>query len=83
MTDDPTVHLPALAADAKYFQILSNCLSVDTLGDWQNGDLAAQIAADGLDQAVGMLERLTPGRLAEMRQRVGAMLDALPPTIFD
>lgn len=83
MTDDPTQHLPALAADAEYFQILSNCLTVETLGDWENGGFAAQSAADGLDQALGMLEKLTPERLAEMRERVGAMLDVLPPTIFD
>jgi len=83
MTDDPTQYLPALARDAEYFQILSNCLTVETLGDWENGGLAAQSAADGLDQALGMLEKLTPERLAEIEERVKAMLAVLPPTIFD
>lgn len=62
MTDDPTRHLSALAADAEYFRILGNRLTVETLGGWENGGLAAQSAAHGLDQALGMLEKLTPER---------------------
>ena len=70
-----------LSADAEWFQILTNCLDVvSQLQRWatDQDEIAGGDAANALDQARGMLERLTPQRVAELSKLVDDLLETLP-----
>lgn len=72
----------SLAKAAESVLILSRCLDVNAqLADWRRtGDEArGGDAANALDQARGMLERLLDGEGAALLARIETLLDELPP----
>lgn len=74
--------LAQLAKAADDIAVLSRCLAVQPhLLRWQaapDNVLEGQLAADGLDQARGDLERLADGRASELTSLVERLLSVLP-----
>lgn len=71
-----------LSEAAEMMTILSRCLSVDPqLQEWKRtaDEVAGGDAANALDQARGMLERLTDGGAAALLEHIDALLSELPP----
>lgn len=71
-----------LADAAEMMTILSRCLSVEPqLQEWKQtaADVAGGDAANALDQARGMLERLTGGGAAALLEHIDVLLSELPP----
>lgn len=69
---------------AEEIEILSRCLRVEPLLErWMNdGDhTSGCIAADGLDQARGLLEELAAGGAAELLAAVRRLSSTLPPPL--
>ena len=62
-------------------EILGRCLKVEAnLQRWEAGDeISGAIAADGLDQARGLLEDLQAGRAAELLAAIERIASKLPP----
>ena len=74
--------MSALATAAEFTVILSRCLDVQSqLTEWRStsADYPGGDAANALDQAAGMLERLINGEAAALLAQVQAVLDELPP----
>lgn len=66
---------------AEDMEILGRCLTVEAhLQRWEAGDaVSGGIAADGLDQARGLLEDLQGGRAAELLAAIERIAAKLPP----
>jgi hypothetical protein len=69
-----------LTEAAERMAILSRCLGVGPeLARWRAGeDLGGMLAADGLDQARGDLERLVAGGATSLLDLVNRVAEALP-----
>ena len=73
-----------LSEAADFMVILSRCLDVrPQLSDWRHTatHAAGDSAADALDQASGMLERLLNGEAASLLELIETMLEDLPPAL--
>ena len=74
-----------IALAANDLMLLGRCLAVDDrLTEWESASdpVAGGIAADGLDQARGLLEELVNGgRAAELLTAVRRLAAKLPPPI--
>jgi hypothetical protein len=82
MTDPAAPDLIALRAAADGVAILGRCLDVGAdLERWRATAelISGDVAADGLDQALGLLEELRDGRAAELVELVSQLLRSLPP----
>jgi hypothetical protein len=73
-----------LRVAAEEIEILGRCLQVDALLERWAGDkdhTSGCIAADGLDQALGLLDELADGRAAELAAAVRRITSTLPPPL--
>ncbi len=74
----------ALARSADEMHILARCLDVrGHLDEYRASreDLAGALAADALDQALGLLEELANGEASRLAATVRSVLHALPPPL--
>ena len=72
--------LQELADASERLAILARCLGVGPeLARWRNGEeLGGRLAADGLDQARGALERLVAGGAKSLLELVDGITRGLP-----
>lgn len=73
-----------LRAAAEQIAILARCLDLEEdLAKWQDAgdEISGGNAADGLDQALGLLQHLRDEHSAELVEVIQRIADELPPLI--